>query len=648
MALSLLHIFFASLGIALSFGHRLNTSRSSLRAGSRKSALATAGWQPVIQDGELQEDVAEVISREDLSPGVLDILRAVAPKSPPCQCILEHWGQYSACTGSLLTAKSAWSFGIDGEDEWSEHVQKNYRIVPHTFDCFNRVAPKTFRNTFSDACMSDKAGWREGHRFTTLPRQLDGLPPASALVKMDINGSEVDALNALTDADMARISTLHVNYHFDNGCPTEEQLAKTKQVLQNVAKGLSVVESSAIYFGAPCVINGTSFPKILKVSYASHIACNTNDASSTPVHNTSPELAPCKTRHLDSKILDMTSRNRAMQKLCGKNRSSLMEAWIDPLFKRNYQKIYDSSGWVDEAFVNFFAAPNNASAFAQETELLIDSVHRFSAKPIIVFDFTLNGCPMPMWTPERFPRLVLLHATPIQPGVRFSFNKIRAMLLANVRTGIALDSDQFVFRGVDRLFSRTQQEVTASYPYPIMPVHWMSRDATDKEYSGYNFICPDCPKRTMRWGHAHPTWTFHALPFLGDMLAGQLDPAIHVLKTKVRVFEDEDALNVGLWAVGATKQWCKFDVPFPVLFLDYAKNASASLESCCKYEDPKWFPNGIPLMFYTAHAAKNVTEARMVMDVLSALGPTPPPPIFYDGAFYKSDVKLPNTISCLT
>eukprot|EP00445_Apocalathium_hangoei_P035684 CAMPEP_0203944888 /NCGR_PEP_ID=MMETSP0359-20131031/80553_1 /ASSEMBLY_ACC=CAM_ASM_000338 /TAXON_ID=268821 /ORGANISM="Scrippsiella Hangoei, Strain SHTV-5" /LENGTH=64 /DNA_ID=CAMNT_0050875987 /DNA_START=72 /DNA_END=263 /DNA_ORIENTATION=- len=60
-------------------------------------------------------------------------------------------------------------------------------------------------------------------------------------------------------------------------------------------------------------------------------------------------------------------------------------------------------------------------------------------------------------------------------------NKIRAMLLAKARVGIVLDSDQFVYRGAEALFARTKEEVTAAYPYPIMPVHWMSHDEGDQE-----------------------------------------------------------------------------------------------------------------------------------------------------------------------
>ena len=33
----------------------------------------------------------------------------------------------------------------------------------------------------------------------------------------------------------------------------------------------------------------------------------------------------------------------------------------------------------------------------------------------------------------------------------------------------------------------------------------------------------DFPPR-IRWAHAHPTWTYHALPFIADALLAKLDP----------------------------------------------------------------------------------------------------------------------------
>jgi len=395
-----------------------------------------------------------------------------------------------------------------------------------------------------------------------------------------------------------------------------------------------------------CRSDGKPPPKFLLVTYLSAQTCKSKpltlakklvallDEGSRPAGvpaETKPALTLCPAHYGYS--TESQSLGVASSTLCTPALAPLMQAWIDDEFQENFKRFYDDSGWVDEAFVNYFGAVRSKeSPFVKETELLVESVHSFSQKPIIVIDFVGKSSRVHGLTAKRFPRLVLLRALPIPDGVSFNFNKIRAMLLAKAVTGIALDSDQSVYHGADRMFQRTRDEVTAEYPFPILPVHWMSRDPESDDYKMYLFKCPNCPQRTMRWGHAHPTWTHYALPFLADLLASQLDMPSHVLNTNIKVAEDEEALNVGLWAVGATKQWCKFDIPFPDIFYKmYARNDTRSLIGCCQFPDKKWYPSGVPLMFYTAHACKNVTETRMALDILGRLGPSIPKQLFYRG-----------------
>ncbi|CAK0875257.1 unnamed protein product [Prorocentrum cordatum] len=107
---------------------------------------------------------------------------------------------------------------------------------------------------------------------------------------------------------------------------------------------------------------------------------------------------------------------------------------------------------------------------------LIPSVHLFATKPVVVVHF---GMVAPLvWDPKEFPRLVVLHAAPLPnlPKRRFCFNTYRAMLVARVRTGIQLDSDQFVAPGVDALFRRAAGESFQDYPMPILPVYFLTNE----------------------------------------------------------------------------------------------------------------------------------------------------------------------------
>ena len=78
---------------------------------------------------------------------------------------------------------------------------------------------------------------------------------------------------------------------------------------------------------------------------------------------------------------------------------------------------------------------------------------------------------------------------------------------------------------VVQVFAATERESHDHYPYPILPVHWMSRDAVRPDmYWQYAFHYYN-GTRTMRWLHAHPSWGHWALPFLLDLLHERLAAA---------------------------------------------------------------------------------------------------------------------------
>lgn len=348
----------------------------------------------------------------------------------------------------------------------------------------------------------------------------------------------------------------------------------------------------------------------------------------------------------------------------------LMRAWVEPQYWGNYKKFFDGSGWTKRAFVNYYAgAPGGVHAGM--TEELIKSVHLFSAEPIIVVHY---GFYTPShWTAEMFPRLILLNA-PTQPsnaGRSFHFNKLRAFLLARALTGVELDSDQFVAPGVDNMFRLTEREVTKDYPLPILPAHFFPFSAKDGNLGGptlWKRYCPTgipCTYQTARWGHAHPTWTFWALPFYGRWLRRQLRdetllprkegkmPALRVVDVK----EDEDLLNVATWEEGGTKQWCKMDMPDPVEF-DTLLNSHAGQESCSQgmcdnvVPDNDYNPMGVAKVFYTGHHAVNPPVTRRYVENLQKKLDNKDLnfPVLFNRKFYPDGVALkrafPN-INCI-
>ncbi|CAK9041186.1 Uncharacterized protein SCF082_LOCUS23836 [Durusdinium trenchii] len=333
----------------------------------------------------------------------------------------------------------------------------------------------------------------------------------------------------------------------------------------------------------------------------------------------------------------------------------LMQARVDARFETNYLKLVDEDGWFDKAFVNYFAgAPG--SKHANMTEQLIRSVHMFSENPIVVLH--LGSRAPDTWTPKRFPRLLLVHAAPMGADSHrsFNFNKLRSFLISRARVGVELDSDQFVGPGVDYMFEMTEKEIDEHYSLPIMPVHFYSFTQADTPQNvWWQRYCPDppaCKPHTMRWSHAHPTWTFWSLPFIGRWLRRHfrdellLATANHAASLAVsQIPEDEDLLNVATWEERGTKQWCKFDNDYHefVDMLSWTPQDGHHTTTGDIASDPKFYPHGAAKAFFTAHNCKDpIATAKMLDEIQSRWenGLYPPSTITYKGQFWESGDDL--------
>jgi len=310
------------------------------------------------------------------------------------------------------------------------------------------------------------------------------------------------------------------------------------------------------------------------------------------------------------------------------DRQKLMRARVDAKFVGNYDRL-TKDGWLDRAFVNYFAG-SPGSRHANMTEELIRSVHLFSKAPIFVLH--LGSVAPPTWNAERFPNLILVHAAPMAPDSHrsFNFNKIRSFLLSRVRTGVELDSDQFVAPGVDYMFDMTDKEITDDYTMPILPVHFFSfTKATTPDSPWWPRFCPDppaCKRHTMRWGHAHPTWKYQSLPFLGKWLrmhfrdetlpAVSDGPVVAAAMQVSAIPEDEDMLNVATWEEHGTKQWCKFDNDYHEFtdLLRWKPEQGNFIQMGDIATDDKFFPQGAAKAFFTAHNCKDPAQTAKMLD----------------------------------
>jgi hypothetical protein len=133
----------------------------------------------------------------------------------------------------------------------------------------------------------------------------------------------------------------------------------------------------------------------------------------------------------------------------------------------------NESDWLDSAFVTYVSGEKDSNYEWQATNL-VRSVDIFSERPIVVVAFGDSFVPPQDW--HDLPNLIVYRMKSGPNGVSFNFNKFRAMISARIAVGVQLDTDQIVFNGIDQMFASTEREVTEYHPWPILPVHWMSRD----------------------------------------------------------------------------------------------------------------------------------------------------------------------------
>jgi hypothetical protein len=340
--------------------------------------------------------------------------------------------------------------------------------------------------------------------------------------------------------------------------------------------------------------------------------------------------------------------NKAVRTFCAAGLSDMVELKVDTRFRDNYERFKDEDGWIPKALLTYMGLKAPRDKIGAEEDLLVQSIHRFSKYPVVLVNY---GTHVPKhMRPDRFPNLVLMHAheSATDLGKGFNLNKLNSMMFAKIKGGLVVDADQWISSGVDIMIDRAFDETTKDYPYSIMPVHFMSRDPDDSSMKtmppAYTFRpkSANFPKQTMHWGHAHPTWTHYALPWIAKwtsyVLAPEKTSAPSWLKEEGFV-SDEPLMNFAIWAEGLTKQWCKYDVPDINLYEGYLAEPQKAYDG---YPSVKYYPKGKALMFFTMHGEKRPQKSfDILMEVYaSADKEEHRKPIMYDEKWFGSGKEL--------
>ena len=137
-------------------------------------------------------------------------------------CVLKrfghpHDGGYLLCENLAREAKSAYSWGIDGRDEWGCDVSRAYHLPVHQYDCFNpkRPACDGAEFHFHDECVGSGPARIDGRAFDGVANQIarNGDAGKRLLVKMDVESAEWESLAATPDSVLENIDQLAIEFH---------------------------------------------------------------------------------------------------------------------------------------------------------------------------------------------------------------------------------------------------------------------------------------------------------------------------------------------------------------------------------------------------------------------------------------------------
>lgn len=145
----------------------------------------------------------------------------------------QHDGGYLICGNLLDGAQSAYSYGIEHEDNWGCQLAKKTGLAIHQYDCFTQDRPQCDGGTFvfHSECIGPKAETQEGKPFDTLTSQIEknGDKGKRLIIKMDVEGAEWDSLMQTSDEVLGNIDQLVMELHGVNEQKFVDVIRKLKK-----------------------------------------------------------------------------------------------------------------------------------------------------------------------------------------------------------------------------------------------------------------------------------------------------------------------------------------------------------------------------------------------------------------------------------
>jgi hypothetical protein len=126
-------------------------------------------------------------------------------------------GGYLMCGNLLGSIQSAYSYGIGPADDWGCEISRSHGVSVHQYDCFDPFHPPCpgGRAVFHDECIGPRAEVVGSRAFDTLTSQIarNGDAGKTLVVKIDVEGAELESLMATPEGVLDRIDQLALEIH---------------------------------------------------------------------------------------------------------------------------------------------------------------------------------------------------------------------------------------------------------------------------------------------------------------------------------------------------------------------------------------------------------------------------------------------------
>jgi hypothetical protein len=126
-------------------------------------------------------------------------------------------GGYVMCENLLGKVKAAYSYGINGYDQWGCDLSTELKVTVHQYDCFNTHKPACpgGHATFHAECIGAESTIIDGRPFDTMENQIrkNGDAGGRIVMKIDVEGAEWDTFLQTRSDVLDLIDQLSVEFH---------------------------------------------------------------------------------------------------------------------------------------------------------------------------------------------------------------------------------------------------------------------------------------------------------------------------------------------------------------------------------------------------------------------------------------------------